>query len=157
MRLTTSMKRLVEGSTIQAGPDRSLLKGPLTPTPASDQTAKDNNRTTAWQPQPSPSNTQAGVPQKEMIDAMQTLQGLRADHLANMSLDQKLALVLQKSTDAEKVSYQALRGISDFNYRLDRVFKDLSAMIERVAQGKPSQEPGQSIFDEDDPESILGY
>lgn len=179
MRLATlrTQKPLSEASTV--------VPGQLTPTPASDKTVpvvpqpaqspstSQNSPTMTLAPQPSsPSsptfpNTQAasGTPNgtskiQQMIDMANTLDSIRADHLANMPLDKKLELVLQKTTESQKIAYRALRGVSDFSHKLDRVFKDLSGMIERVAQGKSAREPdppGSSIWDDEgDPESIFG-
>ena len=127
--------------------------------------------TMAWRPpsvSPATPNTQNSTSPNEvlpnnnqqMIDAMHALDTIKADHLANMPLDQKLSLILQKTAESEKIAYRAMKEVSSFNYKLDRAFRDLSAMIERVSSGKQAKEPdqpGTSIFDEGDPESILGY
>jgi hypothetical protein len=116
-------------------------------TPPADDQANANTQT--WH----------GSYGNQMVDAANTLNQMRADHLKNMPLDQKLELVLKKTTEAEKVAYRALQSISDFDSKLDRVFKDLSGQIARVAGGKQPQQPdppGSSIWDEDDPESIFG-
>lgn len=179
-----AQKPLSEGSTVVPGQltptpssDKTVPVAPESPIPqpAQPPSTSQSSPTMTWAPQPaSPSsptfpNTQAasgtpngnGTRMQQMIDMANTLDSIRADHLANMPLDKKLELVLQKTTESEKIAYQALRGVSEFSHKLDRVFKDLSGMIERVAKGQPAREPdppGSSIWDNDegDPESIFG-
>jgi hypothetical protein len=97
------------------------------------------------------------VSPQELFDAQRALEQMRSEHLKNMPLDQKLDMVLRQSTSAERVAYQALRGVEGFGKQLDKVFQDLSGMIERVAAGQPPREPdpsGSSIWGDDD-ESIM--
>jgi hypothetical protein len=91
-----------------------------------------------------------GITPAEMLNIAKTREGLQQQNIQNMSLDQKLNLVLQKSAEAEKVAYAAAKSVSGFEQRLDRAFNDLSGMIKKLAGGKSLEEPGSSIWGEDD-------
>jgi hypothetical protein len=87
----------------------------------------------------------------EAADAYGALQQIRSNHLENLPLEKKLDMVLKQSSNAEKVAFRALNGVEGFSRQLDRVFKELSGKIERVAGGKPPVEPDNSasIFDDE--------
>lgn len=144
---------------------------PQQPQPAQAQVQQPQQPATTPQTQPQTAvynnqpvddgNTKTwhGDANKQVVDAVRTLEQLRAQNLQNMPLDQKLNLVLQKTTEAERIAYRAMRSAEDFERRLDSAFNKLTAMMQRLAGGKPLQEPdppGSSIFDEGDPESIFG-
>lgn len=106
--------------------------------------------TIAWRNQ----NQDRQVYPNEIVDAAKTLDTIRADHLKNLPLAQKLDFILQRSVEAERVSYQALRQISSFERKLDSALTQLSAMAQRISQGQAPVEPHQRIQD-GDPESII--
>lgn len=94
----------------------------------------------------------------QAAEIIKTRNQLLAQRTANLPIDQKIALALQKCDEAEKVAYRNSRDISEIDRKLDGVFKNLSSMITRVAKGQPPTEPdppNSSIWDEGDPESIM--
>lgn len=113
--------------------------------PAAQQPV-DTSATVTYTPQ---QNQQANA-NRQLVDAANMQQQIRDNHMANMPVDQKIALALQQSSTAERLAYRTLQSVEALDKKLDRVFNDLSN------QSKTRQ-PGESILDdEDDPESIFG-
>lgn len=83
---------------------------------------------------------------QQMYDAAMVRQQLQTQKLQALSVDQKIELALQKSTEAEKVAYRTMRDVSTVNSKLDKVLAGLS---------QQRQAPPTYAYDEDDPESIM--
>lgn len=112
-------------------------------------------QTMAWtnnqvQPQPQPQAGQYAPDRQvggdEMLDAHRTLGKIQADHLTNLPIAQKLELVLKQSTTAEKTAYRALKGLSDFDRKLDKIFAILKNLGGTQAQPKTAENDPESIF-----------
>jgi hypothetical protein len=133
---------------------RQHLQETVTPQP---NTATPQQQPVQQQPaQPqldqfSPTQTWTGdqnrpVSSQEMVDANNMIQTLRTNQVQNLTVDQKIDLMLRRTEEATKVAYQALREVSTFDQRLSSVLTQLT-----------KQESPESIFNaEDDPESIFG-
>lgn len=93
---------------------------------------------------------------QQMVDAINTREQLQANKLSNMPIDQKIELALKQSGEAEKIAYRTLRNVSAVDKKIDKVFDDLSTMIQKGPVKSVSETPGESIWDEGDSESIFG-
>ncbi len=111
------------------------------------QTPQQTGQQTIDYPSPGPvsnSNQLAGVPE--------ALDQIRNTSKANMTIDQKLDLVLKKVDSAERVSYLAVQKTDEFDRKLKTAIDSLSSMITRVSQGQTPHQPNTSIWDDDSDE-----
>lgn len=127
--------------------------------PALQETIQNDPRTVPFRPgarpvpaTPSPSATsispQPPAPiQRQQLGDWSEVEKMRANHFANLPLEKKLDAVLTQAGTAEKIAYEAMRGVEAFDRKLDGILDQ----IKQLASGKPKETPppNTSIWDDD--------
>ncbi len=131
--------------------------------PSQTAVAQDQaGMTRTYVPQPNGADTQNNnqmgtIQQWQQVEQMR--EQSKAAKINGLTVDQKIELALKQAEQAEKIAYRSSAGISALDAKLDRVFQNLSGMIQQGGGGKSAAKPdphGSSIFDDDeDPESIF--
>lgn len=149
---------------LENGPETGTFNNSLTPSQAAAAQPQQPDpagltKTYVAPPQASTDGNQKWGTVEQWQQVEQMREQAKAEKMNGLTIDQKIELALKQAEQAEKIAYRSSAGISALDAKLDRVFQNLSGMIQRVGSGKPAVEPdppGSSIFDDDDdPESIF--
>lgn len=89
---------------------------------------------------------------KELLDTHEYLHNLRKQQYEELSLEQKLAIILQKADSSLDVARSAMQRTENLSYTVASGFDRIHNMLERLANGKPLEdpiEPGTHVLDDD--------